>query len=69
MGLMVERDKEAQRNKWLQVRMSQDELDTLRELSRAYDQDVSDFIRNMIRWMDDKRPELRIAPKGVALAQ
>lgn len=68
MGLIMERDK-VERNKWLQVRMSQEELDTIRELAKAYDQDVSDFIRNMIRWMDDKRPELRIAPKGIALAQ
>lgn len=56
------------RNKWLQIRVSEDELVKVKELADAYDQDVSDFVRNMIRWIDDKRPELRIAPKELALA-
>jgi hypothetical protein len=66
MGLNLDSGRE--RNKWLQIRVSEDELATVKELAEAYDQDVSDFVRNMIRWIDDKRPELRIAPKELALA-
>lgn len=65
MALKMEK---SERQKWLQVRMSDEELETLRALADAYGQDMSDFVRSMVRWMDEQRPVMRITPKDVALA-
>lgn len=65
MALKLERP---ERQKWLQVRMSDEELEALRALADAYGQDMSDFVRSTVRWMDKQRPVLKIAPKDTASA-
>jgi predicted DNA binding CopG/RHH family protein len=57
---------ERQRTKWLQIRVSKDELENVKRLADVYGLDVSDFIRYAIRWIDDERPEMSIAPRKAA---
>ncbi len=51
------------RSKWLQVRVSADELATVKKLANLYDLDYSDLIRHMIRVVKDLRPVLPVAEK------
>ena len=50
-----------ERNKWLQVRMSQDERSILDEIARSYDMDTSSFVRFILRFFAEHRPALVIA--------
>ena len=51
-----------EKEKWLQVRMSEDEKIQLDELASAYRLDMSTFIREAIRYFDAKRPPLEVVP-------
>ncbi len=58
----------AERKKWLQVRVSEDERELITELAGEYGMDDSTFIRSMIAFVDQKRPPLVIVPMGKGFA-
>ncbi len=60
----------AEKTKFLQVRMSEEERETVDALAAEYGMDASNFIRAMISFVDQQRPVLRIVPlkKEPALA-
>ena len=53
-----------ERNKWLQVRVSEEERDVVNELADDYGMDMSTFIRSMVSYIDEHRPTLMIVPAG-----
>ena len=57
-----------ERNKWLQVRVSEEERQIIDELAADYGMDASTFIRSMIVYVDEVRPRLMIVPLGKELA-
>lgn len=58
------------KQKYLQVRVNDQEYDRIQELADAYGRDVSTFIRDVMDWMYASRPSIRITvhPKADALA-
>ena len=50
----------AEKTKFLQVRMSEEERETVDALAKEYGMDASNFIRAMISFVDQQRPVLRI---------
>jgi len=67
---MIGRMTPSEKTKFLQVRMSEDERETVDNLAAEYGMDASNFIRAMISYVDQHRPTLRIVPlkKESALA-
>lgn len=57
-----------ERNKWLQVRVSEEEREIIDDLAADYGMDASTFIRSMVAYVDEVRPRLMIVPSGKELA-
>ena len=59
-----------EKTKFLQVRMSEDERETVDVLADEYGMNASNFIRAMVAYVDQHRPTLKIVPlkKEPALA-
>lgn len=53
-----------ERNKWLQIRVSEEEREIVSELAFRYGMDVSTFIRSMVAYIDEHEPNLVIVPLG-----
>ena len=52
-----------ERNKWLQVQMSEAERKRVTELARLYGWSASKFIRALVVHADEVRPRLVIEPR------
>ena len=55
------------RNRFLQVRVTDEERELIVKLADQYDMEVSQFIRAMVHYVDRRRPQLVIVP-GKAFA-
>lgn len=51
-------------NTWLQVRMTQDEKERLELVASSYGMNVSTFVRSVVAYFDERRPNLVITPEG-----
>ena len=51
-----------ERNKYLQIRMTETERNDLDSLARDYGLDTSSFVRAIVDYFDHKRPVLEIMP-------
>lgn len=49
---------------WLQVRMTPEEKERLEVVAGVYGMNVSTFVRAVITYFDEKRPNLVITPEG-----
>ena len=51
------------REKWLQIPVSEREHAAAMRIAGAYGMTLSDFVRSLLMYADDVRPQLTIKPK------